>query len=112
MTNPPLISNLSAEEISRIADEPLKCEIPCHSQTVEHTVALVTKATQGRRTEDNQLMSVFQIAQARKDYKGTVTHKRYREKPVEESVSGLNAVKKGRPDSDGKTPFESVLFMS
>lgn len=77
-----------------------------------HRIALVTKATQGRRTEDNQLMSVFQIAHARKSYQGRVTHKRHRESAAEESDSGLNAVKKRRLDSAVDTPFQSVLYKS
>lgn len=76
VTLPPLISRMSSSDLEQIREQPLVCNIPCHSQTVEHTVALVTQATKRRRTEENQLMSVLQVSSARKECQGTVTHKR------------------------------------
>ena len=77
VTKPPLIEEITTQQLEAFREQPLQCDIPCHSRSVEHIVALVSQATKHRRTVDNQLMSVLQTHAARKEYSGRVTHKRY-----------------------------------
>ena len=77
VTIPPLIHDLTVSELDAIQEKPLECKIPCHSQTVEHSVALVSQAAKRRRTTETQLMNVLQVSSARKKFKGRVTHKRF-----------------------------------
>ena len=74
ITAPPLIRQLSSVELDDVINTPLSCNIPCHNQSVEHTVALVTGATKKYRSEDTQLVKMLQTAAARKDLSGRVTH--------------------------------------
>ena len=104
VTNPPLIAGMSDSELEKILDTPLTCDIHCHSQSVEHTVALVSHTTKHRRTEDNQLMSVLQVASARKDLSGRVTHKRFIDSPK----SAHESARKVQRFED--TPFNKVLY--
>ena len=78
------------------------CDIPCNSQTVEHTVALVSKATQRRRTEETQLMNVLQVSSAR----GKVTHKRFAE--VQSGLTEPASKRKAQRFED--TEFNTVLY--
>ncbi|XP_063690962.1 uncharacterized protein LOC134823433 [Bolinopsis microptera] len=77
ITAPPLIRQLSSVELDDIINTPLSCSIPCHTQSVEHTVALVTGSTKRYRSEDTQLANMLQTAAARKNLSGRVTHKRF-----------------------------------
>ena len=106
VTIPPIILGLTSGDLEAIRENPLKCDIPCHSQTVEHTVALVSQATQRRRTEDTQLMSVLQVSSARKDFKGRVTHKRFSENPLS-AIGNATARKVQRFEN---TAFNRVLY--
>ena len=76
---PPVIENLTPHQLDQFLKEPFKCPIPCHSQTVEHAVALTSQVTKNRRTEETQLRSMLQVAAARRDFTGKVTHKRFKE---------------------------------
>ena len=76
---PPLLENLTPIQIDQFLVEPFKCEIPCHSQSVEHAVALTSLVTKNRRTEETQLRSMLQVAAARRDFKGKVSHKRFKD---------------------------------
>ena len=78
VTVPPLVEDLSPEDLERIKQHPFQCNIPCHSQAVEHTVALVTKSTKQYRTEKTQLAAVLSTAAARKEFKGKISHKRFK----------------------------------
>ena len=102
VTCPPLISKMSLAELEEIRETPLLCKIPCHSQSVEHTVALVSHAVQRRRTEETQLISVLQIGAARKEFSGRVTHTRYRDD------SDTDSTPKSKKFKD--TPFNRELF--
>ena len=107
VTIPPLIRDMTITELERFHDKPMEIKIPCHSQTVEHTVALVSQATQRRRTEDTQLMNVLQVSSARKNFKGKVTHRRFAE--TENSENAQLPLKKSKlrtEDSD----FNRVLY--
>ena len=103
---PPLIARLSTEDLKKIIEEPFVCDIPCHSQSVEHTVALVSQVTKNQRTEDNQVMSILQIASARKQFSGRVTHKRFRA-DLEETD---RVVENSKLPKLKDTPFNRVLF--
>ena len=78
VTVPPLVADLSAADLQEIRSTPYECLIPCHTQSVEHTVALVTKSTKQYRTEKTQLAAMLQTAEARKTFSGRVTHKRFK----------------------------------
>ncbi len=78
VTIPPLLQSLTAGELESIRQVPFSCTIPCHTQTVEHAVATVSKCAKRRRTEDTQLMSVLQTVAARQELSKRVTHKLYR----------------------------------
>ena len=74
----PLIRQLiSSVELDDVINTPLSFNIPCHTQSVEHTVALVTGATKRYRSEDTQLANMLQTAAARNNLSGRVTHKRF-----------------------------------
>ena len=81
ITVPPVIRQLSSADLIDVINTPLSCNIPCHTQSVEHTVALVTGATKRCRSEDTQLANMLQTAAARKNLSGRVTHKRFRMDP-------------------------------
>ena len=49
---PPLTINFTVEQLEKIAEEPLICDIPCHSQAVERCVRLVTEASSQVYGED------------------------------------------------------------
>jgi len=42
---PPLTMQLSVEQLDKIAEEPIRMEVPCHSQAVERCVRMVTEAS-------------------------------------------------------------------
>ena len=58
VTMPPIIKQMTQEQIDAIVDTPLKAEFPCHSQSVEHGV-------KRRRKEETQLACVLQTVEAR-----------------------------------------------
>ena len=106
VTIPPLIADMTTSQLEKFREEPFQCSIPCHSQSVEHTVALVSQATRHRRTEENQLMSVLQTHSARKEFSGSVTHKRFAASPL---TVGKDTRKIKRFQD---TPFNKVLYKS
>ena len=65
ITVPPVIRQLSSADLDDVINTPLSFNIPCHTQSVEHTVALVTGATKRYRSEDTQLANMLQTAAAR-----------------------------------------------
>ena len=74
---PPLFKQMTKEEINSIKDKPLVVSYPCHSQTVEHAVALTTKGSKQFRKPESQLGAVLSTVEARasQSFK-RVTHKR------------------------------------
>ena len=46
LTEPPLIKELSTEELKKFARNPLTIKIPCHSQCVERCIKMITEASQ------------------------------------------------------------------
>ena len=74
VTESPLTANLSDDELYQILDSPLKCDYPCHSQSVEHGVALTSQCVKRRRTEQNQLVAIYQAAHSRKTNPRVVTY--------------------------------------
>ena len=46
LTEPPLIKEISTEELNKLAKNPLTIKIPCHSQRVERCIKMVTEAFQ------------------------------------------------------------------
>ena len=57
-----------------VIENPLVSTFPCHSQTVEHGVALTSACVKRRRKEENQVMSTLQTAQARRVQPGRTTY--------------------------------------
>ena len=76
VTLPPIIKQMSREQVDAIIDTPLQVDFPCHSQTVEHGVATTTQCVKRRRKEDTQLACVLQTVEARTLQPHRVTHKR------------------------------------
>ena len=76
VTMPPIIKQMTREQIDAIIDTPLKVGFPCHSQTVEHGVATTTQCVKRRRKEDTQLACVLQTVEARAQLPHRITHKR------------------------------------
>lgn len=71
---PPLTLHLTDEEIDEFLISPLVCDFPCHSQSVEHGVALTTRCVKRRRTEKTQLMAIYQTQEARRLIPGRITY--------------------------------------
>ena len=46
LTEPPLIKEISTEELNKFARNPLTIKIPCHSQGVERCIKMVTEVSQ------------------------------------------------------------------
>ena len=67
---------LTLAELEKYRHEPFKCSYPCHTQSVEHGVAAVSRSAKRRRTERTQLINVLQTAYACKNNPGQVTKKR------------------------------------
>ena len=78
VTMPPIIKQMTREQIDAIVDTPLQADFPCPSQTVEHGVATTTQCVKRRRKESTQLTCVLQTVEARAQQPHVVTHKRYR----------------------------------
>ena len=74
MVESPLTANITDHELLAIIDNPLVSTFPCHSQTVEHGVALTSACVKRRRKEENQVMSTLQTAQARRVQPGRTTY--------------------------------------
>jgi len=68
---------LTDAQLYQLVDDPTSLEIfaPCHSQSVEHGVAITSLAVTRWRTRENQLGAALQIEHARKVTPGEVTHK-------------------------------------
>ena len=79
VTLPPIIKQMSSEQIDSILETPLEVQFPCHSQTVEHGVATTTQCVKRMRTERTQLARVLQTVDARSSLPNGVTRKRFRE---------------------------------
>lgn len=79
MTIPPLIRSMTPEEIQSLKTKPLEVDYPCHSQTVEHGVALSSKMAERYVRRDHQLQAVLQASDARKLQPGQVTHRGFRD---------------------------------
>jgi hypothetical protein len=77
LTEPPATVHLSDAELYQLVDDPTRLDIfaPCHSQSVEHGVAVTSLAVKRFRTRVNQLGASLQIEHARKVTPGEVTHK-------------------------------------
>ena len=58
VTMPPIIKQMTREQIDAIVDTPLQADFPCPSQTVEHGVATTTQCVKRLRKESNQLAHV------------------------------------------------------
>ena len=58
LTKPPLIKEISTEELNKFAKNPLPIRIPCHSQRVERCIKMVTEASQqvyGKDSKDGYI---------------------------------------------------------
>ena len=74
MTLPPLIKQMTPEEIHSVKTMPLEVTYPCHSQSVEHGVALSSKIAERFIKRDSQLQATLQVFDARKRQPEQVTH--------------------------------------
>lgn len=83
ITEPPLTKDLSMEQIKAFIDTPYVCDYPCHTQSVEHGVAAVSRAVKLRRTERTQLMQVLQTAKAIKRNPGPILKKDEKRRKLE-----------------------------
>ena len=70
----PLTQHMSDEELDGLKDTRLVSDFPCHSQSVEHGVALTTRCVKRRRTERTQLMAIYQTQEARRRNPGRITY--------------------------------------
>ncbi len=78
VTEPPIMEHMSTSEIDDLVDSALTSEFECHTQTVEHGVALTAQSVKRRRTEKTQLMNALSTAAAREQLSEKVTHKRFK----------------------------------
>lgn len=67
VTLPPILAVMTQQEVNSIVEAPLEVNYPCHSQTVEHGVALVSKVCKRFRTESTQNEAVLVTQTARKE---------------------------------------------
>ena len=71
LTEPPLTLHLTDDELAAFRETPLLSNYPCHTQSVEHGVALTSKAVKRRRKEDSQLVAILQTSHSRTSNPGT-----------------------------------------
>ena len=77
LTEPPATMDLAEAQLDMIVEDPTSMDIwaPCHSQSVEHGVAITSQVVTRWRTPETQLGAALQVHHARKATPGEVTHK-------------------------------------
>ena len=66
INSPPLLSNVSDIDVIKAVEIPLQISpVPCHSQGVERTVSVVTKASEERYGYEKRHKYILNISESR-----------------------------------------------